>query len=161
MKLQTVSICFGSMLMLAAMAVHAEQATPQAANQGPCALLKPEDLTKLLGSTPVSKHNSTTCTWTITGKPNGLSAAKYPGTGMAADMAFSKAHDNALKSGNVILVPGIGDRAFARLNKIGVMMMIIDQGKLLQLIYATGAQGTNKDLEVLKPVAKKAMAAFK
>jgi hypothetical protein len=161
MKLQPVSIWFGAMLMLVTAAVHADQASPQTASQNPCALLKPEDLTKLMGSKPVAKQNKTTCTWTITGKPNTLAATKFPGTGMAAEMAFEKARNNVAKKGTVIDVYGVGDRSFASTGTFGVVALIIQQGKLLQLKYTSGAPGSDKDIEALKPVAVKAIAAFK
>jgi len=34
------------------------------------------------------------------------------------------------------------------------------QGRMFQLQYMTGAAGTAKDVEALRPVAKKAAAAF-
>jgi hypothetical protein len=41
-----------------------------------------------------------------------------------------------------------------------VALMMLKQGRLLQLQYWTGAAGTAKDLDALRPVAKKAITAF-
>lgn len=160
MKFQPASILFGAMLTLTTLAVHAEPATPPAANSGSCALLKPDDLKTLLGSSPVSQPKNGNCTWTVSGSPNKLIAAKYPETGMAAEMAYSAAQKSAAKGGTVVNVQGVGDRAFARLNKSGVLLVTIKQGKLLQLLYSAGAEGTQKDLDTLQPIAIKAIAAF-
>ena len=79
---------------------------------------------------------------------------------MAAEMAYYNAEKNASKGGPVVTLKGLGDRGFARVNKIGVVMITIKNGKLLQLIYAPGAAGTEKDIDALKPVALKAIATF-
>lgn len=163
MKFQPVSISagFAAALMLAMLAVHAEPASLPAANPDPCALLKPDDLTTLLGATPVANPSKGSCSWTVTGSPNKkVVATKYPGTGMAADMAFSSARKNAAKGGPVINVTGLGDRAFARVGPFGVVVLIISQGNLLQLLYSPGAPGTDKDIETLRPVAQKAITAL-
>jgi hypothetical protein len=157
MKFQPVSVGLGAILMVAALAVHAEPAAP---THGACALLKPEDVTALLGSTPVAKSKNDTCTWTVSGSPNKLIIAKYPETGMLADMGYSTAQKSAAKGGTVVNVQGVGERAFARLNQSGVLLVTIKQGKLLQVLYSPGAAGTDKDLDALKPVAAKAIDAF-
>jgi hypothetical protein len=161
MKFRPVHIAFGAMAMLFAFAVHAETAAPQpAATHGACALLKPEDLTKLLGSAPSYISKKGACTWSVSGSPKKLITTKFPEEGMAAEMAYYNAEKNASKGGPVVTLKGLGDRGFARLNKIGVVMITIKNGKLLQLIYAPGAAGTEKDIDALKPVALKAIATF-
>ena len=62
--------------------------------------------------------------------------------------------------GPVISTKGLGDKGFARLNKIGVVLVTIKNGKLLQIVYATGTPGTEKDVEALKPVAMKVLEGF-
>lgn len=160
MNFQPVSIGFGAMLMLAMIAVNAEPAVPQAASSDICALLKPDDLTTLLGSKPVANPNKGSCSWTISGSPKKLVAAKYAETGTAAEMAFSVSRKKAAKSGSIIVIANLGERAFAKLTSFGVVLMIIDHGKLLQLLYSAGAEGTQKDLDTLQPVAMKAIAAL-
>ena len=157
MRFQPISISLGAILMAAALAVHAEPAAPA---HGACALLKPEDVTALLGSTPVAKSKNDTCAWTVTGSPKKLVVAKYPETGMLADMGYMNAEKSAAKGGTVVKVEGVGERAFARLNQSGVLLVTIKQGKLLQVLYSPGAAGTDKDVEALKPLAAKAIAAF-
>ena len=159
MKFQPVSIGFGAMLMLATLAVHAEPAAPQPTH-GACALIKPEDLKALFGTTPAGDSKKGACTWSVSGSPNKLITTKFPDTGMAAEMAYSNAEKNAAKGGEIINLKGLGDKAFARFNRIGVVLITIKNGTLLQLIYATGAVGTQKELDALQPVAMKAIAGF-
>lgn len=160
MKFQPISIIgLGAMLMLATFAVHAEPAASQPSH-GACALLKPEDLKALLGAAPVGNSKSGACTWSVSGSPNKLITTKFPDTGMAAEMAYSNAEKNAAKGGEIINLKGLGDRAFARFNRAGVVLITIKNGTLLQMIYATGALGTQKELDALQPVAIKAIAGF-
>lgn len=160
MKFRSAHIFFSVLLMQFVFAAHAETAASQPVTHGACALLKAEDLTKLLGANPVSSSKKGACTWAVSGKPNKLITTKFPEEGMAAEMAYYNAEKNASKGGQVISVSGLGDKGFARLNKIGVVLITIKNGKLLQMIYATGAEGTEKDLDALKPVATKAIATF-
>ena len=57
-------------------------------------------------------------------------------------------------------VAGLGDKAFASLEPYGVALMMLKKGRVLQLQYWTGAAGAAKDLDALRPIAKKAIAAF-
>jgi hypothetical protein len=160
MKFQPVPMAFGAMLTLFAFAVHADTAAPQPVTHGACALLKAEDLTALLGSAPVSSSKKGACTWTVSGSPKKIITTKFPEEGMAAEMAYYNAEKNASKGGPLISLKGVGDKGFARLNNIGVVLITIKKGKLLQIIYAPGAAGTEKDVDALKPVAMKAIATF-
>ena len=155
MKLQTISIGFGAMLMLATLAVHAEQTT-----HGACALVKAADLKSLMGAVPSGSSKKGACTWTVAGSQAKLITTKFPDTGMAAEMAYSNIQKNAAKGGEIIDVKGLGDRAFARFNRAGVILITIKNGTLLQMIYATGSLGTQKELDALQPIAKKAIADF-
>jgi hypothetical protein len=160
MKFNPAHIIFGAMLMQFAIAVHAETAAPQPPTHGACALLKPEDLKTLLGSVPEYSSKRGACTWTVSDKATKLITTKFPEDGMAAEMAYYDAEKNASKGGQIISLKGLGDKGFARLNKIGVVLITIKNGKLLQIIYATGTVGTEKDVEALKPVAMKAISTF-
>jgi hypothetical protein len=77
-------------------------------------------------------------------------------------MVFAAARKSAARNGAVTVTdePGLGDKAFASLESFGVALMMLKQGRLLQLQYWTGAAGTAKDLDALRPVAKKAITAF-
>ena len=136
-------------------------AQPLRAESDGCALLKPADLTTLLGGTPIAKPDAGTCSWTASGSTRKLLAAKLTSTGPAAEMAFAGARQGAAKGGKVVTdEAGLGDKAFAVLESFGVALVMFKQGRLLQLQYWTGAAGTAKDLQALRPVAKKAIAAF-
>jgi len=157
MKMQTINIV---MLMLCPLVVHAAPPVPAEAKSEICALLTPDDLTTLLGGTPVAKPSKDSCSWTASGSTKNLIAAHYPNTGMAAEMSFSSARKNAAKSGPIAKEDGIGDNAFSRLGQVGVVLVIIKNGHLIQMQYRTEAPGTPKDLDLLRPVAKKVISAF-
>jgi hypothetical protein len=127
-----------------------------------CALLKPTDLTMLLGGTPIAKPNAGACSWTASGGTRKFLAAKLRAAGPAAAMVFAAARKSAARNGAVTVTdePGLGDKAFASLESFGVALVMLKQGRLLQLQYWTGAAGTAKDLDALRPVAKKAITAF-
>ena len=109
MKMQSVLFGFVAMLMLSPLSVHA--ASPDKDKPDPCALFKPDDLTKLLGGTPVAKANGPSCSWSVEGSSKKLITLKYPGTGMAADMAYATAKKNATKGGSTITnETGLGGR---------------------------------------------------
>lgn len=156
MKLHTISAGFGAMLMLATLAVHAESQP----THGACALVKAEDLKALMGAVPSGESKKGACTWSVAGSATKLITTKFPDTGMAAEMAYSNAQKNAAKGGEIINLKGLGDRAFARFNRAGVVLITIKNGTLLQMIYATGKLGTQKELDALQPVALKAIAGF-
>lgn len=131
-------------------------------NSSSCALLKPADLTSLLGGTVTATNNAGACSWTASGSKRKLIAAKPKDTGPAAEMVFAGAQKGAAKGGKgtVINEAGLGDKAFASLESFGVALVMLKQGRLLQLQYWTGAAGTAKDIEALRPVAKKAITAL-
>ena len=155
-KLQTVPVVFGAMLMIATLAVHAE---PQPTH-GACALIKAEDLKALMGEVPVGSSKKGACTWTVSGSQAKLITSKFPDDGMAAEMAYYDAEKNASRGGPVISLRGVGDKGFARFNRIGVVLTTIKNGKLLQMVYATGSPGSQKELDALQPIAVKAIAGF-
>jgi len=161
MKIQPISFGLVAMLMLSPLAAYAAPPAPAGAISDLCALLTADDLTMLLGGTPIARPGEDSCSWTASGSSKKLSAVKSPKTGIAADMAFSSAKKNAVKSGVVITKEdGIGDDAFAHLAPLGLMLLMIKQGHLIQMQYRTEAPGTPKDLDMIRPVAKKLIAAF-
>jgi hypothetical protein len=42
----------------------------------------------------------------------------------------------------------------------GAVFVVLKKGRLLQLQYWTGSQGTSQDVAALRPVVQKAVAAF-
>jgi len=157
MNIRPVLIGFSAILMLSPIFAHAENKPPV---EDPCALIKPDDLSALLGGTPVAKSLGDACLWTAAGSSKKLNSLKYKGTGMAAEMAFMSARKNAVKGGPVTDVKDLGDSSFARLLPMGVVLVAIKNGQLLQLQFRTDQPGTDKDLDALKSVAKKTVAAF-
>ena len=55
---------------------------------------------------------------------------------------------------------GIGDKAFSGQVSFGAIFVVLKQGRMLQLQYWTGSQGTSQDVAALRPLAQKAAAAF-
>ena len=156
--LRLLSACVVCLLISAGFTVAIAAPKPDS-----CTLLSPSDLTTLLGGTVVAKGNAGGCNWTASGSHRKLAAINYRHTGRAAEMAFMGFRQNADKdkTGKVTDESGIGNKAFSIISGSGlVTMMMIKQGRLLQLMYVTGAPGTAKDLAALRPVAKKAIAAF-
>jgi hypothetical protein len=127
-----------------------------------CALLKPADLTALLGGAVTAKDNAGACAWTAAGSSRKLIAARMKATGPGAEMAYMGARMNASDGGKVKVADetGLGDKAFSVMPSFGIAMFMLKHGQLLQLQYWTGTTGTARDLDALRPVAKKAIAAF-
>ena len=135
------------------------KAAPAQAGDG-CSLLKPADLTGLLGGPAVAKAVGTGCKWTAGSKKVYLIKMKV--SGPAAQMAFAGARNAASKGGTVKVADeaGMGDKAFSALPSFGVAIVVMKTGRIFQLQYWTGGTGTASDLAALRPVAKKAAAAF-
>ena len=125
-----------------------------------CSLIKAADVGTLLGGTAVAKPLGTGCSWTSGGKK--LLLIKMKVSGPAAQMAFSGARNAAAKGGTVKVADesGMGDKAFSALPSFGVALIVMKSGRLFQLQYWTGGTGTASDIAALRPVAKKAAAAF-
>jgi hypothetical protein len=83
-------------------------------------------------------------------------------TGAPAEQAYAGARKNADRegAGKVVEEAGLADRAFSVRTSVGVTLVAVKQGRLIQLQLATGAPGTPGDVEALRPVAGKALAAF-
>jgi hypothetical protein len=155
--------------MLSPLSVHA--GSPDKAKPDPCALLKPADLTKLLGATPIAKsaRRGGGCNWTVSGSTRELNAFIPNVTGPDAEMVFMSGRMmamNAAKSGGLTVTDeaDLGDKAFASQDFSGVILRIIKHGRLLDLQYYPNGPftkgTTSKDLDALRPVAKKAIEAF-
>ena len=135
-----------------------------ASNSDACTWLKPSDLTALLGGKPISNSSGSACRWNASGSNKTLMVANVTPKntyGATMEAVFAGARQNAHDSGKVTDEAGLGEKAFSVVTDSGmVMLMIIKQKRLLQLQYVTGASATAKDLGALRPVAKKAIAAF-
>ena len=127
----------------------------------PCALLDASYVKPLLGNKPVAQNEGGSCTWTATTSSKKLVVITYKKVvGAPSDIGFMSALRSALKRGRVINEPGLGDQAFANLESSGVSMVILKRSRLLQLQYQTGNAGTTKDVDALRPLAKKAVASY-
>jgi len=138
-------------------------AAPQARAETPnCALLKPAEVTGLLGGAPTERQSGGSCTWTGPSGRRKLVVARMQATGAPAEQAYAGARKNADKegAGKVVEEAGLADKAFSVRTSLGVTLVAVKQGRLIQLQLATGAPGTPGDVEALRPVAGRALAAF-
>jgi hypothetical protein len=151
-----------TLLLCAGLAVALLFPRPGLAEGPTCALLGPADLGDLLGGAAVAKPNGGACQWTAPGSAKRLIAARIKARGPGAEMAYAGARSNAGKEGAAVVtdLTGIGDKAFAVQASFGVALFTMKAGKILELQYLTGGAGTLKDVEALRPVARKAAAAL-
>jgi len=154
------AVILGTLALIVLM-VHPE---PLPAQADACALLKAGDVAALLGGTPTSKATpeGQACTWTGAVAGRKLIVLTYKNRGVPADAAFMGARKGAQASENAKVSDetGIGDGAFSSQVSFGAVFVVLKQGRLLQLQYWTGSQGTSQDVAALRPVVQKADAAF-
>lgn len=130
-------------------------AGPAAQAKG-CDLLKPADLTPLLGATITPKAAGASCSWNGGGKK--VLALVYK---TAGGMMYDHAREASAKENKSTAdQSGIGDKAFTSIESFGAVIVMLKQGRVLQLQYHTGGAATQEDVEALKALAKKAVAAF-
>jgi hypothetical protein len=137
-------------------------ASPARAESLNCALLKPEDVTGLLGGPVVEKQAGGACTWTATAGKKKVIASTMQATGAPAETAYAGARKNASRDGKgkVVDEKGMGDKAFTVQTDYGVALVAVKKGRLLQLQFWAEAPGTPQDVEALRPVARKVLAIF-
>jgi len=137
---------------------------PLPAQTDACALLKADDVASLLGGTPThtARPAGQVCTWIGANAGRKLVVLTYKNTGVPGEAAFMGARKGAEAGENAKVSDetGIGDRAFSGQVSFGAVFVVLKQGRLLQLQYWTGSQGTSQDVAALRPVVQKAVAAF-
>ena len=165
MNIQTAKIVWRRALLLSTLAISVLMVLAEpllAIDAG--ALLKPENVAPLLGGTPsfTSTPQGMTCTWTGAKAKRKLLVLTYKNSRVPGEFAFMGAQKNAQGKGNNKFSneAGIGDKAFSVQESFGVVFMVLKNGRLLQLQYWTGGEGTSQDVAELRPVVKKAVAAF-
>src|SRR5512147_1762193 len=72
---------------------------PRRVQASACTVLKPADLTALLGGTVTAKPGGTGCSWTAAGSKKRLLAIALKATGPAAEMAYTGARNGAGQGG--------------------------------------------------------------
>jgi hypothetical protein len=133
---------------------------PLWAQANACALLTPAAVSSLLGGATTAKPAGTGCSWSAGTKK--LAAIVYASGGPPAAMMFAGARNAASHGGAdaVVNESGLGEQAFSTLTSFGVALIMLKQGRILQLQYYSGAAGTDKDAAALRAVAKQAITAF-
>jgi hypothetical protein len=150
-------------LLLAALVLDTQ---PLSAQVNACALVKAADVAALLGGTPTATPPSGACVWKLAGSNRKLAVLTYKGVGpntrVPGEMAFRGAHEGAERDAGSKIAEesGIGDKAFSITPAFGAAFVILKGGRMLQLQFWTGGQGTAKDRDALRVVARKAAAAF-
>ena len=164
MNSHTAEIVWRRAFILGALAVLMLHPEPLPAQTDACALLKADDVAPLLGGTPT--HTATpegqACTWIGANAERKLIVLSYKNRGVPGEAAFMGARKSAQadEDTKVSDEPGIGDRAFSGQVSFGAVFVVLKQGRLLQLQYWTGSQGTSQDVAALRPVVQRAVAAF-
>ena len=152
--------------VLAVLALAASVLLPRTAPAATdaCSLLKPGDVTALVGGTPKSKPapQGTTCTWTGAKAGHKLLVLTYAMKSVPGEAAYMGARRQAAAGGDAKIAdePGIGDRAFSGQVSFGAVFVALKHGQVLQLQYWTGGKGTSADVAALRPVMRKAIAVF-
>ena len=134
------------------------------AQTGACALVQAGDASALLGGTATSKPTpeGMACIWTGSAVGRKLMVLTYKNSRAPGEMAFMGAHQGAQAEQNnkVSDESGLGDKAFSATTSFGAIFFVLKKGRLLQLQFITGNQGTDQDVKALRPIAQKAAAAF-
>lgn len=126
-----------------------------------CTLLKDADVVPLLGPTPTRTELTGNCTWKSADGKRKIYILKYKFSGPPAKAAFPRMKTAAASGGaKVISESGAGDDAFSSLTSFGVAYVVIKGGRLLQVQYWPGQKGTAADAAAMRPLAKKAAAAY-
>lgn len=154
-------------LILAAFALSTLALVPRPAPAATNAstLLKAAEVAPLVGGSPACKSspNGTGCTWTGARPRHKVLVLTYPAMkGVPPETIFMGARQQAAAGGDAKPADeaGIGERAFSVQTSFGAVFMTLKQGRLLQLQYHTGVQGTSADVAALRPIMRKAAAAF-
>lgn len=156
----------GSWVVIALMSTLALTAAPAVAptlraQASTCTLLKDADVVPLLGPAPTRKDLTGNCTWKSADGKRKIYILKYRFSGPPAKAAFPRMKQAAASGGEkVISESGAGDDAFSSLTSFGVAYVLIKGGRLLQVQYWLGQKGTAADVAALRPLAKKAAAAY-
>ena len=134
---------------------------PLWAQATPCTFVKAADVALLLGETPIATPPGNSCAWKVAGSKRRLLVLTYSNR-MPGEMLYNGAHQSAEKEPESKFMDeaGIGDKAFSMTVPFGAMFMMMKGGRVLQLQFHTYAQGTEKDRDALRLVARKAIAAF-
>lgn len=153
-----------SAVALLVLAAGALAPRPALAATNAASLIKAADAASLVGASPVVKGSPQggTCTWTGAKAGHKLLVLTYAMKGVPGDAAYMGARRQAGADGNAKIADetGMGERAFSAETSFGAVFVALKQGRVLQLQYWTGSKGTPADVVALRPVMRKAVAAF-
>jgi hypothetical protein len=166
MNSRTAELGWRRTFILGALVLSALTLRPQMllAQGNACALVKASDAASLLSRSPTQTPTpeGMACVWKSADKKRKLAVLTYKNRGVPPEAAYMGARKGAEAGGDAKVSDetGLGDRAFSGEVSFGAVFVVLKKGRLLQLQYWTGGQGTDKDVVALRPVVRKAVAAF-
>ncbi|MEP6763085.1 MAG: hypothetical protein ABJB66_02180 [Gemmatimonadaceae bacterium] len=127
-----------------------------------CSYLTEDEVKPVLGSELQPTFSTAGhCTWAAKSGGKQIVLITMRTAGEAAEHAFDYALANPIKGADKgVVQSGFGDKSFAMMLDRGVQIDVLKNKKMMQVQYLTGAHGTAADLEKLKPIATKAIAAY-
>lgn len=136
---------------------------PLAAQVNACSLVKAADVAVLLGgpATCSPAPKGTSSVWKGTDPHRKLAILTYSNR-VPGEMLYMGARNGAVKDSKAKFAEetGLGDKAFSITPSFGAAFVMLKGGRVLQLQLYTGAQGTAKDRDALRVVARRAITAF-
>ncbi len=128
-----------------------------------CSFVQAADVAVLLGepATCNPAPKGTSSVWQGADPQRKLAILTYSNRA-PGEMIFMGARSGAVKDTKAKLAdePGLGDKAFSITSSFGAAFVMLKGGRVLQLQFLTGAQGTAKDRDALRTVARRAIKAF-
>ncbi len=127
-----------------------------------CTLLKAADLVPLFGKPVEGKPNGGACAWKPAGAKVQLVAGATKQSSKNPEAAFAGARQAMGKDPDVKVTDetGIGEKAFTAQTPVGVSLIALKGGRVLNLIYSKGTPGTAEEVAAMRLVGAKALAAF-
>ena len=134
---------------------------PLSAQADKCGFVKAADVAALLGGPATPAKPGSSCAWKVAGSNRKLMVLVYSNQ-IPGAMAFTGARQQAGGDGDTKVKDetGIGDKAFSLTASFGASFIMLKQGRMLQTQFWTGGQGTEKDRDGLRVLARKVVAAF-
>lgn len=128
-----------------------------------CSLVQAADVAALLGGPATCRPTpkGTSSVWQGVDPHRKLVILTYSNQ-VPGEMVYTGAHGGAVKDtkAKVADEPGLGDKAFSITPAFGAAFVMLKGGHVLQLQFWTGTQGTAKDREALRTLARKAIKVF-
>lgn len=135
----------------------------QAQTPGPgCGVFTPAEVSALVGKAVTAVPGGRGCTWRDAGEQSLLLRVMGgPGMASVAENTFKSARTALVSEKEVTTESGIGDSAYSHPTSGGAVFAVMKGGQLIQLVLRTERDGTAKDVDGLRALARKVVAAMK